>query len=52
MPNPKEFQYEPSSGYFYDPETGFYHDPKTDFYYCVSSNTVNKFEVPFDLLYF
>jgi hypothetical protein len=32
-PNPKEFVFEPGSGYFFDNKTGFYMDPNSGYYF-------------------
>uniref|UniRef100_A0A915P970 RNA-binding protein 5 n=1 Tax=Meloidogyne floridensis TaxID=298350 RepID=A0A915P970_9BILA len=37
-PDPKSFQFEPSSGYYYDTATGFYFDSKTQYYFNTNTN--------------
>uniref|UniRef100_A0A1I8BYB8 RNA-binding protein 5 n=1 Tax=Meloidogyne hapla TaxID=6305 RepID=A0A1I8BYB8_MELHA len=37
-PDPKAFQFEPSSGYYYDTATGFYYDSKTQYYFNTNTN--------------
>jgi len=39
-PDPKSFQFEPSSGYYYDTATGFYFDSKTQYYFNTNTNHV------------